>query len=622
MNYTIFLAAVIIMLTCCRDDNNTVITESSLNTDDVTIERNPTKNAYYGDLHIHTSWSFDAFIYNNRTSPDDAYRFGKGERISYPAGEIKNKYPLDFMAVTDHSEYMGVMKQMIDPEHPYYQLPLAENVRSKDRPTSFKAFSIIGRSLSRNNPIDQIMDVDIRKSTWKRIQEAADRHNDPGKFTTFYAYEFTSSPNDSVQMDGYSSIYAKNLHRNVIYKSGKASEIPFSSLDSQNPEDLWDWMDKERAKGIELMAIPHNGNMSSGMMYAMTQYDGSPMTRKYIEQRLRNEPIQEVVQVKGSSMSHPILNSNDEFANFELFEFTFTLDKEVPSEPDGSYVRKAMVDGLKIEQNLGANPYKFGLIGSSDGHNSAGATEEDNYFGKFGARDGTPEGRLEEGNAFLRNRKMSAAGLAGVWAESNTRDDIYSALENKETFATSGSRISVRFFGGVDSDFKMDDNKWVQRAYDNATPMGTDMNPSENQRELRFAISCTKDPNGANLDRVQIIKASISKGGNVQENIYNALWSDKRKISKDGKLTPVGNTVDIPSATYTNTIGATHLQGVWTDPDFDPKEKAFYYVRVLEIPTPRWSTYDAQKLGIDVPKDLPSSIQERAWSSPIWYNPN
>ena len=608
------------MLVSCSDQNKEVSKNSIVEKEDSpqNIERNLDKIAYYGDLHIHTSWSFDAFIYNNRTSPDDAYRFGKGEAIDFSAGgQIQNQYPLDFMAVTDHAEYMGIMKQMIDPEHDLFKLPLAQKIRDPDRSVSFAAFSLIGQSLSRNSPIQVLMDVDIRRSTWERIRETADKHYEPGKFTTFPAYEFTSSPGDSVVMDGYAALFARNLHRNVIYKGDEVSDIPFSSLDSQNPEDLWDWMDKERAKGITLMAIPHNGNMSGGKMYQKTQYNGSPMTLEYINQRMRNEPIQEVVQVKGSSMQHPVLDANDEFADFELFEYTFSLDRMVPSVPEGSYVGEALRNGLEINERLGENPYQFGFIGSSDGHNSASSVEEDNYFGKFGARDGTPESRLEENGAFLRSKEMSAAGLAGVWAESNTREDIYGAMESKETFATSGSRIQVRLFGGVRSDFDMDDENWVSSAYEHGSTMGSDI--EEQSIAPNFAIWAIKDPNGANLDRIQVIKAWINDEGFAQEEIIDVVWSGDRDIV-NGKLESVGNTVNTENATYTNTIGSVELKTIWTDLDFDPSKASLYYLRVLEIPTPRWSTYDAETLKIKPLESLKATIQERAWSSPIWIN--
>jgi len=584
------------------------------------IEKTPTKNAYFGDLHVHTSWSFDAFIYNTRTTPDDAYRFAKGEAIDHYMGEkIQTKRPLDFMAVTDHSEYMGVMMQMNDADHSFYKLPIAEQVRSKDRATSLETFTYIGTSIARNAPFGELMDYDIRKSTWNRIVEAANEHYEPGKFTTFPGYEFTSTPSDSIKQGDIVTTFARNLHRNVIYKGDKVSEIPYSSFDSQNPEDLWDWMDNERKRGIELIAIPHNGNMSDGLMYSSFQFNGSPMTLAYINQRMRNEPINEVVQIKGQSMSHPILNSNDEFADFELSQFTFSTTLPPPSRPNGSYVREAYQNGLKFGKDLGANPFKFGLIGSSDGHNSAGATDEDNYFGKFVSRDGTAERRLNTEDRFLSNRFMSAAGLAGVWAESNTREAIYSALERKETFATSGPRILARLFAGENINVDFDDENWLKSAYAQGVPMGGDLEKPETPPD--FVIWAIKDANGANLDRVQMIKTWIDDEGNPREKIFNVAWSDSREPYGDGSLPAVGNTVDVSAATYENSVGAVELKTIWKDPEFNEKQIAMYYLRILEIPTPRWSTYDARDLGIDIPNDLSATIQERAWTSPIWYTP-
>ena len=413
--------------------------------------------------------------------------------------------------------------------------------------------------------------------------------------------------------------FARNLHRNVIYKGDKVSEIPYSSFDSQNPEDLWDWMDNERKRGIELIAIPHNGNMSDGLMYSSFQFNGSPMTLAYINQRMRNEPINEVVQIKGQSMSHPILNSNDEFADFELFQFTFSTTLPPPSRPNGSYVREAYQNGLKFGKDLGANPFKFGLIGSSDGHNSAGATDEDNYCGKFVSRDGTAERRLNTEDRFLSNRFMSAAGLAGVWAESNTREAIYSALERKETFATSGPRILARLFAGENINVDFDDENWLKSAYAQGVPMGGDLEKPETPPD--FVIWAIKDANGANLDRVQMIKTWIDDEGNPREKIFNVAWSDSREPYGDGSLPAVGNTVDVSAATYENSVGAVELKTIWKDPEFNEKQIAMYYLRILEIPTPRWSTYDARDLGIDIPNDLSATIQERAWTSPIWYTP-
>ena len=587
-----------------------------------TSDYNENRNAYFGDLHIHSSWSFDAFILNVRTSPDDAYRFGKGEAIAHSSGEpIQIKRPLDFMAVTDHAEYMGIMMQMQDQDSPLSKLEIAKGVNSPDDEVSLKTFRRIGMSMATKQPFEELLDEDIMKSTWQRIVETADRHYDPGRFTTFPAYEWTSSPLKLLAKERYS----EKLHRNVIYKGGKVSGIPFSAFHSQDPEDLWKWMDTERKKGIEILAIPHNANMSSGQMYNIETLSGKPLTASYAESRSRNEPINEVVQIKGQSMIHPALAPNDEFADFELYEFSSSLSVDVPlSQPKHSYVRGALKDGLTLERSLGNNPYQFGFIGSSDSHNAASAAEEDNYFGKVGSADPTPEMRLTPPEERV-TKYMSAAGLAGVWAKENTREAIFEAMERKETFATSGPRIQLRFFAGwnleVDS---LVGDAWIKKAYNKGVPMGGALTKSKSAERIfspSFLIQAIKDVDGANLDRIQVIKGYLDEEGIAQETIYDVVWAGERSIDNNGKLPAIGNTVDIASATYSNSIGEVFLQTIWEDPLFDPSQSAFYYLRVLEIPTPRWSTYDAAFLGIDPLSEIPTTIQERAWSSPIWYNP-
>lgn len=620
LNYKVFFFCLLcgLVIVGCQTDSS----PSASSTPDKDVDHDEEYNglgvnAYFGDLHVHTSWSFDAFIYNTRTTPDDAYAYGKGEGINDFMGEkIRLNRPFDFMAVTDHSEYMGVMKQMIDPSHEFFNHEISQEVRSNDQNISREAFRKIGFTIARNEPIESLNLENIRKSTWERLVEAADKHYEPGKFTTFPAYEWTSSPGDSLG----NTAFARNLHRNIIYKNSHVSSVPFSSFDSQNPEELWAWMDSERAAGIDLLAIPHNGNMSDGLMYALSQYEGKPITKEYAEMRMRNEPINEVVQIKGQSMSHPILSPNDEFSNFELFQYTFATTVPPPSKPQNSFVREAYQNGLKLKDEIGANPFKFGLIGSSDGHNSAGAVEEDNYFGKFGLRDGTAELRMNATGRFLSSKEMSAAGLAGVWASENTREAIFGAMQRKETFATSGTRIQLRLFAGADFEsVNFDDDEWVAKAYESGVPMGGDIKATV--KKPQFLVWAIKDVEGANLDRIQIIKAYLDEQGNPHEKIYNVAWSGDRQLSEDGSLDAVGSTVDVSEASYTNDIGAIELKAIWTDPDFDANRESMYYLRVLEIPTPRWSTYDAKALGIPVIDNIDATIQERAWSSPIWYTP-
>jgi hypothetical protein len=587
-----------------------------------TVDFNENRNAYFGDLHIHTSWSFDAFINNVRTTPDDAYNFGKGTAIDHVSGKkIQIGRPLDFMAVSDHAEYMGMFKQMLDKNNPLFQSKLAESITSTDKAVSQKSFVKIVGSMSFSWPYEELLEPEMMRSTWQRVVEIADRHYEPGKFTTFPAYEWSSGKPNFLS----SRRESQPIHRNVIFKGGKVTGIPFSNFNSKDPEHLWAWMDKERAKGIDLMAIPHNANMSNGVMY--NTFNGEPLTEAYAQSRSRNELINEVVQVKGQSMTHPILSPNDEFADWELYQYTFSLKKPRPlSQPKNSYARDALKSGLAYEQTLGTNPFKFGFIGSSDGHNSASTTEEDNYFGKIGINDPTPESRLAD-TAFgnLSPRLKSAAGLAGVWANENTREAIYEAMERKETFATSGPRIKLRFFAGWDLGIdSISDEDLVTHAYANGVPMGSDLaspQSGDQSQSPSFLIQAIKDSEGANLDRVQMIKGYLDKEGNPQEKIFEVVWAGDRAVGSNGKLPAIGNTVDIPNASYTNDIGAVSFQTIWTDPEFDASQSAFYYLRVLEIPTPRWTTYDAKTLGVAPPTDVPETIQERAWSSPIWYTP-
>ena len=619
------LFSFLLLLSCSGEKatttETTTTTKATQSTTKRTADYSETNNAYFGDLHVHTSWSFDAFIYNVRTTPEDAYDFGMGKKIDHISGKkIQLGRPLDFMAVTDHAEYMGVMKQMLEPNNPLAKLDIAKQILSEDRATSLAAFGEVGLSMSRNMPIAALNKKEISKNTWQRLVKIANTYNQPGKFTTFPAYEWTSSPPEI----NHEPTFARNMHRNVIYRNETVSEMPFSSFNSQDPEDLWAWMDKERTKGIDVMAIPHNANMSDGLMYSLKTMSGQELTPDYAKNRARNEPINEVVQIKGQSMSHPALAPNDEFADFEIYGYTFSNGVPPPSQPNGSYVRQALKNGLTLEKKLGTNPFKFGLIGSSDGHNSGSSIEENNHFGKLGNRDATPEIRIGKDEAFIRVKYFSAAGLAGVWAKENTRDAIYDALQRKETFATSGPRIKVRFFGGYHfNNTSMDGEDWLTDAYANGVTMGSDLTagPRKLNSTPSFLIHAIKDAEGANLDRVQVVKGYLNADGNAVEKIFEVAWAGDRKVDADGKLSAIGNTVDLANATYTNTIGAVEFKTIWVDPEFDATQSAFYYLRVLEIPTPRWSTFDAHALGRTPPGDVAATIQERAWSSPIWYTP-
>ena len=582
----------------------------------VHAEGNPLKNAYFGDTHVHTSWSPDAFTQSTRTTPRDAYAYAKGKAIDHAAGyKIQLSQPLDFYMVTDHSEYMGVLPGMLDPNNPLSKNPLAKLITSSNPEERLKGtFEIVG-SITSGKAIPEFADPSVSKSIWQEIVDIADENYEPGKFTTFPAYEWTSNGPDGTQ----------NLHRNLIFRSSDAvPELPFSNFDSYKPEDLWDFMDGLREQGITLLAIPHNPNLSDGLMFPMVDSNGKPLTKEYAEQRMRNEPIVEATQIKGTSETHPLLSDTDEFAGFEISDFR--IDTSQPgsrAQPKGSYIRDAYKTGMVFEESIGMNPYKFGMVGATDTHNSGAPIEEDKYFGKLGLEDGTPEQRLQnEGPIKDWVISWGASGVTGAWAEENTREAIYDAMTRKETFATTGPRIRVRLFGGWDfSNRDANSNDFVKVGYDKGVPMGADLaNKPDTAQSPTFLVAAMKDPNTANLDRIQIIKG-WSKNGQSFEKIYDVALADGRKVNPGtGEAPPVGNTVDIATATYKNTIGDAQLSTFWTDPDFDPAARTFYYARVLEIPTPRWSTFDALKLGITPPS--PATIQERAFTSPIWYTPS
>lgn len=559
----------------------------------------------FGELHIHTTFSFDAYVFNTRATPDDAYRFAKGGPLKHPLGKTYQlKRPLDFMAVTDHGIFMGVMSKMADPNHPLSKHPLAKTVNDPDpnvRSSAFTQIVAIARNGDRTGPLH---DPQILSDTWDEVIASANRHNDPGAFTTFIGYEWSTSEN------------GMNMHRNVIFK-GDSAPVPFTRADSQKPEDLWTWMDKIRAEGYEALAIPHNSNKSDGRMFERETSWDTPFTKEYADQRNRNEPLVEVTQVKGTSETHPMLSPNDEFADFELDEMRVASPIKI-TKFAGGYVRDAYRTGLEFQDTMGFNPYRFGLMGSTDSHTAITPLFEKDYSGKLGTLDGSPERRI----AGSRGRMdYGASGLAGVWSNENTRDSIYESLRRKETWGTSGPRIIVRFFGGFDmKDVTPGAEGWVAAAYHSGVPMGGDLKASDANGAPTFAVWAIKDPENGNLDRIQIVKG-WSQDGTSHEKVYDVCWSgDRVPDPVTGKLPPVGNTVDLKTATYSNSIGAVELKGLWTDPDFKADQNAFYYVRVLEIPTPRWNLYDEVELGRPFPADLARTLQERAFTSPIWYD--
>lgn len=574
-----------------------------------------TRNVFWGDLHIHTSLSFDAYTMGVRALPDEAYTYMKGGTIEHGMGyAIKASRPLDFGAVTDHAEFLGVAREMDKGNDGSNELRAVMETGNPLRITLnflMTIFSQMGSSETRLETFGQPGMETVSRAAWQEIIDSAERHNTPGVFTSFIAYEWTSMPNED------------NLHRNVIYKTSKVPDYPVTSLESDNPEDLWDTLDRQREQGMEVFAIPHNANVSNGLMYRATDFNGAPLSKDYAQQRLFNEPISEILQVKGASETHPILSSNDEFAGFEIYDQRLASDGGM-SEPKGSYMRDALRTGIELSHSEGFNPYRFGVIGSSDSHNANASVEEDNYQGKLPMIDGSAGLRL--GETLLlpkeqnRGGRWSAMGLAAVWAGENTRASLFDAMRRKETYATSGPRMTVRFFGGwsFNADFFEQENI-LEQAYSQGVPMGGALAPRDNQSAPGFIVWAAKDPAGANLDRIQIIKGWVDVEGNSQERIYDVSASGNRQPTAKGKLPAVGNTVDVAKASYTNTIGAAQLSALWRDPNFDPRQEAFYYARVIEIPTPRFSTFDALKLGVEAP--APASIQERAITSAIWYQP-
>ncbi len=579
---------------------------------------NPEREAYFGETHVHTSWSLDAFaIGNTLTTPGDAYKYFKGEPIKHPLGfDVKIDTPLDWAGVTDHSEYAGVVQLANEPGSAVSKIPAAQplilKAKTKEEMERVALYAI--NTLVPGPPNKDLMSPQVSATVWKKNIDLANQANQPGKFTAFCSYEWTSMPNNM------------NLHRNIFFKDcSKVPQMPFSALNSSNPVDLWTWMETERKAGNELLAISHNANLSDGRMFPTeVNVDGRPIDAAYAASRLRNEPLIEIKQLKGTSETHPLLSPNDEFANFEIMSVLLGAPPGRIPHIVGSYARQGLKDGLALEQSKGFNPFKFGFGAAADSHNTAVPYRQGNYFGGHSFADGTIEARMSGTlvGGFFDARMEGTAGLTGVWAEENTRASLFEGMKRKETFAVTGPHIKVRLFGGWEYTAAMlTDKDWVKTGYAKGVPMGGDLPPA-NAKAPSFIVWAVKDPTSGNLDRIQIIKG-WSKNGQSFEKIYDVVWSGDRKPNKwTGVVPPIQSTVDIENATYTNTVGSVELKTVWTDPEFDPGLNAFYYARVLEIPTPRWTTIQAQKLGIQPPDVVAATLQERAWSSPIWYTPS
>ena len=577
----------------------------------------PERNAYFGDTHIHTMYSFDAFMGNVRTTPDDAYRYAKGEPIDHPAG-VKLRItgpPLDFLMVADHAKYLGVFAAQMDPKAPFYGHPDAQDLVPGGTPLDGVVKRL--RALEAGNP--EFMGPPVREYTWRKIIAAAEQHNDPGTFTAFIGYEYTPTPG------------SRHLHRNVVFRGSRVPDRPFSSGNSMDPEDLWNWLDRLRADGIEALAIPHNMNQSDGLAFQETTFKGTPIDRAFAEKRMRNEPIAEISQQKGTSETHPSLSPNDEWADFQIVRYY--LNRTESTNPitvfKGGYYRDALNTGLKFQARSGFNPYQMGAIAASDTHLSAGPFEEDNYF-SGGRNDAVSRGSAYPDHAdpgaswenFSTPREAThgTGGLAGVWAEKNTRDSLYDGMRRRETFGTSGPRIRVRFFGGDLSEDVANAADPVGDSYAKGVPMGGMLN-APLKKAPRFFVWAARDPNAGWLQRAQIIKGWV-EDGEAKEAVFDVACSDGLSPDSDThRCLDNGAKVNLTDCSVSSDLGAVMLKESWTDPDFEPDEQAYYYVRVLQNPSCRWSTWDAIRLGIEPNPDLPAVHQERAWSSPIWYQP-
>jgi hypothetical protein len=586
---------------------------------------------YFGDTHLHTAYSADAGMAGAIVGLEDAYRFARGEEIKSNTGlPVKLARPLDFLVIADHAENLGLAPMIAASDPGLLQSEWGKKVHDLVKggkgPDAFNMWAAAMQSLK--DPFKG-QEKTMAAPAWKQITAAAEKYNEPGRFTAFIGYEWTSGPNGD------------NLHRNVIFRDGKAKAdqiIPLSYYETGDPEDLWKWMAAyEQKTGGKLLAIAHNGNLSNGLMFDdVTLTTKKPLDRAYAVARTRWEPIYETTQPKGDGETHPALSRNDEFANFERWDKgSFGPTLKTPDMLRREYTREALKRGLAYEAKLGANPFKFGLIGSTDAHTGLATTTEDNWFGKVALLEPSADpirfneviiGRVPADRARKNQhlaRETSASGLAAVWARDNTREALWDAMARKEVYATTGTRLQVRVFGGFDFNAKdLDRSDFAEQGYARGVPMGGDLKAAPEGKAPNFVIRALRDADGANLDRVQVIKGWLDAAGKTHEKVYDVAWSGNRKPGKDGKLPPVGNTVNIKDASYTNAIGSPYLTAHWKDPAFDARQRAFYYVRVLEIPTPRWTTFDAKVFGVKLPTDVPASIQERAYTSPIWYSPS
>ena len=583
------------------------------------------RRVFFGDLHLHTNNSADAYALDNvNLTVTDAYRFARDGAIIDLNGEnVRLRRPLDFLAVTDHSEYMGVFVRLMDENPALLKTRTGQNwIKRMEiegvRPVIYDAFAnLVG--YKSDDVIPERLPLSVSRSVWRNVVETAERFNQPGQFTTFSGYEWSSMP------------AGNTLHRIVLFKDSADKvlrTIPYTAEDSGDPEDLWRALTAyEKETEGKVLAIPHNGNLSKGQMFRPLTLSGQTFTKEYLAERAKWEPLYEVTQIKGTSEVHPFLAQTDEFANFELWDDgggRFSIEKN-PGRLRYEYARSALGVGIEIEKKLGANPYKFGLIGSSDSHTSLSTTAEDNFFGKF--PESAPSGKRlssQMADTPWENWRLSASGLTAIWARENTREALFDAMVRKEVYATTGSRIGVRFFGGWNYNIHdVSRPNYADIGYKKGVPMGGDLHDAPEGKAPSFMVVAVKDPDGANLDRIQIIKGWLDIDGKNNEKIYDVALSDDREVDPDTNKAPaVGSTVNAKAATYTNSIGAPYLSTVWADPHFNPYQHAFYYARIIEIPVPRWTSYDASYYNVEGNTKIPMTIQDRAFTSPIWYTPN
>ncbi len=644
----IMIAAALFVLNACDQSTDKSVTSSEQGTGikaDVAAPSTPPPYSPYaarsfpdrplwGDSHLHTSLSMDAGLFGNRLPPKEAYRFARGEEVISSTGQpVRLSRPLDWLVVADHSDGMGMVGDIAasKPELMKYEQAARWNkgmIAGGDEAVK-AALDLIGTfSQGKMDPEMFAMyspGSKVYKNIWDSIVDDAEAFNDPGHFTALIGFEWTSL------------IKGNNMHRVVIMRDNadKAKQVaPYTTqapIGSPDPRDLWKYMTNyEEKTGGQILAIPHNGNLSNGIMFPLTaQWNGRKLDEAYVTQRDKWEPLYEITQIKGDGETHPFLSPDDEFADYETWDIANLDASEVKTNDmlAGEYGREALKRGLEIEARTGTNPYKFGIIGATDSHTSLATTEEENFFGKHSGYEPSAQ-RMSHMFFKASNGKkimgwqMASSGLAGIWATENTREAIFDAMERKEVYGTTGSRITVRFFGGWNFEAKDATSRIPARVgYSKGVPMGGDLSKAPEGRAPTFLVAAMKDPYNGNLDRIQIVKGWLDANGKTHEKVYDVVWAGDRKPGENGKLPPVGNTVDVKSATWTNTIGSPELSSVWTDPDFNPAQPAFYYSRVIEIPTPRWTAYDARNFNVKAGDEIPMTTQERAYTSPIWYSP-